>query len=52
MPFLISSLEASPISLLEMARDDDRDKHPWGGGPSRGGQSPLPHRMRVETGPN
>jgi hypothetical protein len=51
-PFLTFSLEASPVSLLEMARDNNHDKRPWGGDPSHGAQSPPPHRMRIAAGHN
>jgi hypothetical protein len=37
-PFLAFDLETSPTLLLEMARDDDRDKHPWSEDSSRGSQ--------------
>jgi hypothetical protein len=37
-PFLAFDLKASSISLFMMAKDDDRDKHPWNEGPGHGGQ--------------
>jgi hypothetical protein len=51
-PFLASYLEASPVSLLEMASDDDCDKRPWSEGPSHGSQSPPPRRVREVAGPD
>jgi hypothetical protein len=51
-PFLTFSLEASPISLLEMAKGNDHDKRPWGRDPSHGAQSPPPHWMRIAAGHN
>jgi hypothetical protein len=43
MPLLAFHLEASSISLLTMARDDDSDKRAWNEGPTYSGRSPLPH---------
>jgi hypothetical protein len=49
-PFLTSDLEASPVSLHEMARNNNYGKRPWREGPSHVGQSPPPHRMRMVVG--
>jgi hypothetical protein len=36
MPLLTSDLEASSVSLLEMAKDNNRSKHHWSEDSSHG----------------
>jgi hypothetical protein len=51
-PFLTSDLEARPVPLLVMARDNDHGMLPWSEGPIHGGQLPLPHQRRMVAGPD
>jgi hypothetical protein len=50
LPFLITDQEASLVSLLEMAKDDSRGKHPWSEGSSCGNRLSLSRWMWMVGG--